>query len=119
MVEVMLLVRRKEGMSRDAFREYYENKHAVLAARTMASCTRYVRNFVHEEPSGPQDFDVITEFWFDVDGGFEAVTGLADAATQRVLAEDEAQFMDRGSMRVITVVEHETASAQLSGNSAR
>jgi hypothetical protein len=49
----------------------------------MGRCKRYVRNFVTEEPSGPQDFDVITEFWFDVEGSYaEASQQLSDAATR-------------------------------------
>jgi uncharacterized protein (TIGR02118 family) len=67
MLKLMLLVRRKAGMSRAEFRDYYESTHAPLAAGVMGRCKRYVRNFVTEEPSGPQDFDVITEFWFDVE----------------------------------------------------
>jgi len=113
----MLLVRRRDGLSREQFREYYETKHAVLAASSMPKCVRYVRNFVQDEPSGPQDFDVITEFWFDVEGSWdEAIPAMTDHATRQMLAVDEANFMDRASMRVVTVAECETDPATLSAN---
>jgi len=114
-LKVMLLVRRKEGMTREQFREYYERNHAVLAARHMSRCVRYVRNHVREEPSGPQDFDVITEFWFDIEPTAEALYAMADAATVALLEEDEERFMDRASMRVITVWEDETDPSELQG----
>jgi len=113
----MLLVRRKEGTDREEFRRYYESNHAPLAAGLMVRCKRYIRNFVKEELSGPLDFDVITEFGFDVDGPWaEAQKMLADAVTQSTLEEDEARFMDRASMRVLLVDERESDPAQLLGN---
>lgn len=117
MKKVVLLVRRKAGTSRDEFRRHYESTHAPLAAGLMAKCTRYVRNFIDEEMSGPLDFDVMTEFWFDTVGSYEeALAPLNAAATMRTLEEDEARFMDRASMRVFTVEECETDPAILRGN---
>ena len=85
----------------------------------MRRCTKYVRNFVDEEVSGPQDFDVITEFWFDVDGPWEeARRSLTDPAVGRLLEQDELRFMDRESMRVFTVDECESDSVLLLGNSS-
>ena len=117
MIKLMLLVRRKAGMSRADFRAYYEATHAPLAAGVMAKCVKYVRNFVAEEPTGPADFDVITEFWFDVAGPYAVSRGeLADTSTHALLAQDEERFMDRDSMRVIIVEERETEPMNLLGN---
>jgi uncharacterized protein (TIGR02118 family) len=119
MKKLVLLVRRKDGMNRDEFRRYYESTHAPLAAGLMAKCTHYVRNFVDEEVSGPLDFDVVTEFWFDAEGSFQdAMAPLASAATMQTLEEDEARFMDRASMRFFTVDECPTDPAILQGNSS-
>jgi uncharacterized protein (TIGR02118 family) len=101
MIKLILLVCRKPGMNREAFKTYYESTHAPLAASLMHKCTKYVRNFVSEELTGPLDFDVITEFWFDVDGPWEeAHKSLTDAAARQSLEHDEERFMDRSSMRV-------------------
>lgn len=117
MIKLMLVATRREGMSREEFRDYYESKHVPLVARVMAHCKRYVRNFVDEEISGPQPFDVVSEFWFDLDGPWqEAQAQLTNAAGVAALEEDEAQFMDRASVRLFTVRECETPPEQLLGN---
>jgi len=117
MLKLMLLVRRKPGTTREAFRDYYESIHAPLASGVMAGCKRYLRNFVIEEPGGSQDFDVITEFWFDLEGPFaKAAKRISTEATRAVLEADEARFMDRGSMRVVVVDERESDPAGLLGN---
>lgn len=117
MIKLMLLMRRRPGTSREDFRSYYEGNHAPLAASVMSRCVKYVRNFVSEEPTGPQDFDAITEFWFEIEGPYSVNRHqLADKDVQSLLAEDEARFMDRTSMRVIVVEEQETPADRLLGN---
>jgi uncharacterized protein (TIGR02118 family) len=117
MVKLVLLVRRKIGTDRAAFQRYYEATHAPLAGSVMQRCTRYVRNFVAEELTGPMNFDVITEFCFEVDGPWaEAHQGLVDLATRQVLEQDEARFMDRDSMQVFTVTECVSDITTLQGN---
>ena len=119
MVKLILLVRRKPGTDRKAFQRYYEFTHAPLASSVMRQCKKYVRNFVSEELSGPLDFDVITEFWFDADGPWEeAQRNLSDPGIQQLLEDDELRFMDRSSMRVFTVDECESDPGQLLGNLA-
>jgi uncharacterized protein (TIGR02118 family) len=111
------MVRRKPGIDRAEFREYYERVHAPLAASLMQRCKRYVRNFVEDEPAGGMDFDVITEFWFEGEGNWADLRGqFANAETSAILAEDEARFMDRSSMRIVVVRESETEPAILLGN---
>ena len=110
MIKVVLLVRRKPGISREEFRRYYESRHAPLAASQLRSCVRYVRNFVVEDVAGDPDFDCVTEFWYEADGPWsEARQHIASEAGRRTLADDEAEFMDRDSMRVVVVAECETA----------
>jgi uncharacterized protein (TIGR02118 family) len=117
MIKLMLVASRRQDMSREDFRTYYENVHAPLAASLMTHCNRYVRNFVDEEISGEQAFDVVTEFWFDRDGPWqEALAQLSDPAGRKMLEEDEARFIDRASVRLFTVRECETPPEQLLGN---
>jgi uncharacterized protein (TIGR02118 family) len=114
MIKVVLLVRRKPGISREEFRRYYEGRHAPLAASQLRSCVRYVRNFVVEDLSGEPDFDCVTEFWYELDGPWRAARDhIASEASRQALAEDEARFMDRASMRVVVVAECETPPASL------
>lgn len=116
-IKLILMVRRKPGITREAFMSYYESKHAPLAASVMLKCKKYVRNFVAEELTGALNFDVMTEFWFDVDGTWEeARKSLADPATRQLLEEDEARFMDRTSMRVFLADERPTDPHSLLGS---
>lgn len=115
MIKVVLLVRRKDGISREEFRRYYESRHAPLAASQLRSCVRYVRNFVVDDLAGEPDFDCITEFWYELEGPWRAARDrIATEASRQALAQDEAQFMDRSSMRVVVVAECETSPASLS-----
>ncbi|MGH6634433.1 EthD domain-containing protein [Sphingopyxis sp.] len=119
MVKLILLASRKADTSREEFRAYYEQVHAPLAASVMKHCTRYVRNFVAEEPSGAFGYDVLTEFWFDSEGPWsERRRETASDDVAALLAEDEARFMDRASMRIAIVREAESSPALLLGNRA-
>jgi len=107
MIKVMLFIRRKEGLTREEFRDRYEAGHAPLAIRELQHLRRYARNFVLPVKGLPEpDFDVVTEFWFDDWEGWKATSAYALAETGRTLAEDEAVFMDRASMRFVVVDEH-------------
>lgn len=114
MIKTMLLVNRKAGLDAAEFRRYYEERHAVLAGHTMAHCVRYVRNYPNEALGGDFGADVVTEFWFDLEGPWsQAQQHVVDEARQAVLNADELNFMDRDSMRVVVVEECESPLEQL------
>lgn len=52
--------RRRPELTRDAFRDYYETRHAPLAIRHVRF-TKYVRN--HLIAPSNAEFDVVSEFW--------------------------------------------------------
>ena len=52
--------RRRPELSRDAFRDYYETRHAPLAIQHVRF-TKYVRN--HLIAPSNAEFDVVSEFW--------------------------------------------------------
>lgn len=108
MIKVMLFVKRREGFTREQFRDRYEAGHVPLAIAELQHLRRYARNFVTPVRGLPEpDFDVVTEFWFDDWAAWKATSAFAmDAETGRTLAEDEAVFMDRASMRFVVVEEH-------------
>src|SRR5262245_46715140 len=68
MIKIMLLVSRRPDVSREAFRRYYEEHHAPLAAAHLPFLVRYVRNYVVDEFRSDLDCDCVTEFWFDHPG---------------------------------------------------
>ena len=107
MIKVMLFVKRKAGLIQEEFRDRYEAGHVPLAIAELQHLKRYVRNFVTPSRGLPEpDFDVVTEFWFEDWEAWKATTGYAlGAETGKALAEDEAVFMDRSSMRFVVVEE--------------
>jgi uncharacterized protein (TIGR02118 family) len=113
--KILLLMKRRPGMSVEAFRDYYENHHAPLAEKHSAALSRYVRRYVVPQPhpeTGPCEelpYDVITELWFDDEQLFK---GTLDYITTNIMpdeiVEDEKKLFDRSSFRIATVVECET-----------
>ena len=107
MIKVMLFVKRKPGLTPDEFRARYENGHVPLAIIELPHLRRYQRNYAKLSPDLPEpDFDVVTEFWFDNKEGWKAtVAHVLDPVAGKTLADDEAEFMDRATMRFVMVDE--------------
>jgi hypothetical protein len=117
--KILMFMKRRPGMSLEAFQDYYENHHAPLCATYASGMKRYIRRFITPQPnpdtgaSGELDFDVITELWFDDEAVFRGtVKYLSTSIMPDVIVNDEKQLFDRGSMRMATVVEYETALAK-------
>src|SRR4051794_31803113 len=63
MIKVMSLIKRKEGMSLDAYRTWALEEHPKLA-RNIPGMKRYqVDVMVKDDPANP--FDSVSEMWFD------------------------------------------------------
>lgn len=87
--------RRRPELTRDAFREYYETRHAPLAIQHV-HFTKYVRN--HLIAPSNADFDVVSEFWLvDVN---EAI-GLDKSPAGEMLRADADRFVDQARFRAI------------------
>jgi uncharacterized protein (TIGR02118 family) len=74
-------------MTREAFREYYETRHAPLAL-CHVRLTKYVRN--HLVAPSNAAFDVVSEFWLADPAAAEA---FATSPASKALHEDAAKFM--------------------------
>ncbi|UVE17406.1 EthD domain-containing protein [Pseudomonas sp. LS44] len=95
------LISRRADLSREAFRDYYEHQHCLLAMRYLPF-QRYVRN--HLLGSEPEvDFDCLSEF--EVAVGFRSQDVL-DSPAGALLREDEQRFMKpRELVRTAAAVE--------------
>ena len=112
MLKLMLLVRRKSGMTAEAFREHYETVHAPLALANMTGLKRYVRNYTVPVPGQPEPaHDCVTEMWFADQASLTATMAWMHSDAGKVLSADEELFMDRSSMTAFRVEETETAPA--------
>ena len=109
MIKLVTLIKRKRGMSPEAFRDHYETLHAPMAVRLLPMLARYERNFVVRNDSDDAfpDFDVITIIWLEDQAAYDAFR--ARLAEPDVLAEvraDEARFIESGGIHAFMVAEH-------------
>lgn len=110
--KILLLMKRRSGMSVDAFRDYYETHHVPLVSKYSSGMSRYVRRYIdphpHPETGDPGElpFDVITELWFDDEAIFRGTLRyLSTTIMPDDVVADEHNLFDRSSFRIATVVE--------------
>ena len=113
MIKVIALIRKKPGLTTEEFRSYYEQHHAPLAKRLLLGGADYRRNYPNviridgKEAAGEPEFDVIMEAWFEDQAQYDAFSRNAqEPATRAAIIEDELNFMDRSSTRIMVVEEH-------------
>jgi hypothetical protein len=112
-VTVVVLLKRREGMSEEDFRDYYENSHSVLARSIIPGLMRYTRNYVVRDTvslarqigdAPPPAFDVITELVFADESAYsEFRRSFSDPATVALIARDEAKLFDPTFMQSFIV----------------
>ena len=90
MFKAIILLTRREGMSREAFREWWIEQHAPLA-RQLPGVRDACFNLVAEGPDEAPDG--ISELWFDSQEAFEAA--YATDIGQRVAADSMANVAGR------------------------
>ena len=113
--KILLFLKRRPGMSVEAFRDYYENHHVKLCEKYTQGVSRYLRRFLDPLPDPATcrcdelPFDVITELWFEDQATFEAtVKYLSTSTMPDEVVEDEKKLFDRTRSRMSTTVECES-----------
>lgn len=83
MFKAMILLKRKDSVSREDFSTWWLEKHKPLAQQ-LPGLRRAVFNLVTEVPGTDTQYDGVSELWFDTQSDFEAAyasdTGKAVAA---------------------------------------
>ena len=105
MIKNLGLIPRRADLTRPAFREYYEQRHAPLALRHLRWFRRYVRNHVVAAAPADPPFDALSEFWYDSAADLDAVIAFLTSPAGAVLRDDEAQFMNRSAIRIVRTEE--------------
>ncbi len=91
----MILLKRKEGMSFDAFAHWWLNDHAPLA-RSLPGLKQAVFNLVQGDANG--DYDGVSELWFDSESDF--TNAYATDIGQRVAADSMSKVSRRDRLFV-------------------
>jgi hypothetical protein len=113
MIKLVILLKRKPGLSLEEFRRHYEICHAPLALKYLDHLLLdYRRNYPQREFSylasnsetkeSGGSYDAVAEMVVQDSVALEEVYKvLADPAVKAVIAEDEARFLDRDSIRIM------------------
>jgi uncharacterized protein (TIGR02118 family) len=117
MFKLIIMARRKPGLSMDEFRDYYEKHHAVLVRKITPTMRAYRRNYLTPLDSAlaagdASSYDCVTEAWFDSEADFQRSMQslMAHPEKTAALAKDEENLFDRSTIRIFTAVEVESAS---------
>jgi hypothetical protein len=116
MIKVVSLFKKKDGLSDEEFRDYYENHHSKLFDDylKLPGVHRYTRRYlrpVSDAISGQvrsSGFDVIMEVWCDEQWYESFYKGQLPAEFLAGVAADEEKLFDRDQMFIYTVDEHDT-----------
>lgn len=111
--KILLFMKRRQGMSREAFRQYYEAHHVPLALKSSDGLYRYVRRYLEPLPrvetglGEDLGYDVITELWFTNEQIFKGtVKYLSTNILSEEIVADEKMLFDRAACRMATAVEY-------------
>lgn len=118
-MKLIMLFKRKTGLTSEQFREHYEKRHVPLALRLLPFFKTYTRNYVRHDlnylgndprlAKGGVEFDVVTEVLFASNDDYERMkAALADPSVLNEIVDDENRFMDRAASVVIFVDEERT-----------
>ena len=103
MPQIVLLLKRKPGMSREEFKAHYESSHAAMAVRWQGHTMQdYRRNYIETQftldafgaPQGEPAYDAVTVISFESDEKLQAFLD-AGAEHQEWYLADEFRFLDR------------------------
>ena len=96
MLKVIVLLKRKPGLSWEEFDRYWEERHGPLAAKLVPGTRRYVQNHIVRQPGDPEPlYDGIAELWLDDMEAWKRLLEWSAGEEGRPVGEDEAKFLDR------------------------
>ena len=110
MIKMIFMLKKRKGMATDEFIQRYETGHKLLGEKHVPNAVNYVRRFLNPASQlfweGAQDFDVITELWFENQNELDkAMAHLARPEVANEIAEDEEELFDRSATRIYVVSE--------------
>jgi uncharacterized protein (TIGR02118 family) len=105
MIKLVYCIRKKPGLSDDAFFEYWKDVHGPMGAR-IPGLRKLVQSHAIVVPGDVRqsDFDGIAELWFD---SVESLLAARQSPEWRASGDDEANFIDPGGVAYSVTEEHE------------
>jgi uncharacterized protein (TIGR02118 family) len=110
MLKVVVLLRRREGMSREEFERHWRERHLPLVAK-IPGLRRLVLNRVLPGPDGsPPDFDAVVEDWFD---DRQALSTASASSEWQTVVADAPNLLDMARFQILVVEEVSLPAAAL------
>jgi len=119
MFKILLFIKRKAGLTREEFIDYYENRHVPLVRGKVPPARLYRRNYVMEgaEVSGiagasaaALGFDCVSEIGFATRAEAEEhIAAYLDPANNPEIVADENNFIEPGGLTFVLVEPRQTA----------
>jgi uncharacterized protein (TIGR02118 family) len=118
MLKMIALLKKRAGMSREEFRDYYEGHHVPLILQQQGpNMLEYRRNYLTGEMiNGADDspFDVITEFLYPDRAAFDrAFARMLSPEATKERTDDEERLFDMPAIRVFIVETRESDCASV------
>ena len=109
MVKEMVMLKKKEDISREDFVRKYEEELVPLILKLCPSIKKYARNYVRTTLAAPDPkalpFDRITEVWYEDMEAFKAFAQLAMSEKGKAIFDLEGTFMDTSKTVAVLVKE--------------
>jgi hypothetical protein len=118
-MKIVILIKKKPGMSREAFIHHYETSHAVIGKRLLGHLwSKYVRNYPKalmeyqpEENSVEDSYDAVTEIWLKDAAALEEMGRIINLPeNNKSILADEEKFQDRLKTRLLIVEEYDNGT---------
>jgi hypothetical protein len=118
-MKIVILIKKKAGLTREQFIHHYESSHAVIGKRLLGHLwTRYVRNYPRalleyqpEKHAIDDGYDAVTEIWLKSPAALEEMTRIINVPeNNKLILEDEEKFQDRQKTRLLIVDEVENGT---------
>jgi hypothetical protein len=114
-IKIVILIKKKSGMSREDFIHHYETVHATEFGKKLLGhlFTKYVRNYPKglveyqpEQPGFDANYDAVTEIWVKDEAALAEMQRIINLPenNKRIL-EDEEKFQERQHTRLLIVDE--------------
>jgi len=106
MYKIIAVVRRREGVSREAFADYWVNVHAPLVRTTLPGLRKYVLNIAEaRDDGGDLDYDGVVELHYDDrEAADRAMRSPEWLSASRQSSSDH--FLDLGSIISVRATEY-------------
>jgi len=118
MIKFIMCITRHPGMTREAFQDYWKNKHGpfFMSNADAMGAKKYVQSHTMDSPMNEglrisrgmrPEYDGVAEVWFESEEALMA--GMSSPEGQKLgaaLLEDEGNFIDHTKSSAFIVTEH-------------